>query len=221
MIQLNHRTRFSSGGNRECYRHPDHSDRCLKILKECRTPEQRRNEKSFPANLRPLKSFDENLVELQVLNYLHANYPDAVRKHIPKCFGMVETDCGPALETSLILDSDGLISQTLEQYLWQSGLDTSLQKVIAEFKEDWATSPPNTRDLIPHNIVVQDHGTHRQIVLIDGFGRIPRMPSLDKLIRPKWQFKRRMENFDRRIQTILELIATNSTPPGRLTNLVR
>ena len=221
MIQLSDKSRFSSGGNRDCFRHPDYPDRCLKTLRSCRTPEQRRQEKRFPANLRPLSSFDENLVELKVLNYLHAHYAASVRQHLPDCFGLVDTDLGKALETSLIVDSDGLISQTLEQYLWRFGVDTELESAITVFKSNWSTQPPKTRDLIPHNLVVQNQKDRLQLVVIDGFGRMPRILGIDQLLPRNRQFTRRMADFDKRIQQTLHLKSTKAKPPGRLTNLKR
>jgi hypothetical protein len=221
MIQLSDKTRFSSGGNRDCFRHPDNAGRCLKTLRACRTPQQRRQEKQFPANLRPLSSFDENLVELNVLNYLHANYPVSVRQHLPECFGLIDTDLGKALETSLIVDHDAQISQTLEQYLWEFGLDAALESAISAFKSNWSQQPPKTRDLIPHNLVVQNQGERHHLVLIDGFGRMPRFTGINQIFSGNRQFARRMRDFDHRIQKILHLKSTKAKPPGRLTNLKR
>lgn len=219
MLELSAITPFSSGGNRICYRHPEHADRCLKVLRPDRTPTIRRSKKRFPSNLRPLSFFDENQNELEVLQHLHANYPKAIRKHLPESFGMVETDLGLAHETSLIVDDDGRISQTLEQYIWEFGLNEAAMQSIAAFKTDWSSSAPNTRDLIPHNMVLQDSGGSHHIILIDGLGRKPRFNRPGKA--SKNRYLRRMNDLDARIQRLLHRKANNTGPTERLQNLIR
>jgi hypothetical protein len=219
MLKLSDRTPFSSGGNRLCFRHPEQAERCLKVLRADRTPAQRRQAKGFPANLRPLSFFDENRVELEVLEHLHQQFPDAIRRHLPQTYGMVETDLGDAHETTLMVDHDGRVSQTLEQYIWDHGLNEVATRSIAEFKQDWETQPPKTRDLIPHNMVLQDLGDRQQIMLIDGLGRKPRMNAFGTASNARYQ--RRVNDLDVRIQRILHRKATNTGPTERLNNLIR
>jgi len=221
MIRLNDQRPFASGGNRICYRHPAYANRCLKVLRPDRSPALRRKEKRFPSNLRPLKYFDENQVELKVLNYLHANYPKAVRRHLPQSFGMVETDLGHAHATSLITNSDGLISQTLEQYIWEHGLDDTVSQSIEKFKDDWSTQPPKTRDLIPHNMVINDLGGETRLILIDGLGRKPRLTCFYLACTSRNRYRRRIQDFDQRVQRILQRKISNTGPMERLNNLKR
>ena len=219
MLKLSHNKPFSSGGNRVCYRHPQAPDRCLKILRPDRSPEARRREKRFPANFRPLSYFDENITEMAVLRHLHQNFPEAIRRHLPESFGMVETDLGPAHATSLITDADGRISQTLEQYIWENGLDEVATRSIDSFKQNWSTSPPNTRDLIPHNLVFQRDNEHQQVFLIDGLGRKPSFSRRGKASPTRC--KRRMADLDARIARLLHRKQTNTGPTERLNNLIR
>lgn len=218
---LKNREPFASGGNRLCFRHPEHPDRCLKVLRPERAPEIRRAERRFPANLRPLSTYDENLVEVSVLDYLHANYPVQITRHLPHSFGLVETDLGMAHETTLICDSDGLISQTLEQYVWENGLNSLAEEAIRSFKDDWRTKPPRTRDLIPHNFVVQLEGEEARLVMIDGFGRKPLFSSLFRCRQTAFYVKRRFKNFDYRVQLVTKRKANNDGPMYRIENLKR
>ena len=221
MLQISHTTPFGSGGNRICYRHPLHADRCIKVLRPDRSPVLRRKDKTFPSNLRPLKYFDENLVELEVLTYLNQNYPEAIRRHIPLSFGMVQTDLGPAHMTSLVTDQDGLVSQTLEQYIWNHGLDRTATQSIENFKQDWSTQPPQTRDLIPHNIVIQNLGNEMRLILIDGLGRKPCVPWCWPTFTKRKRYQHRMKDLEQRIQLILQRKATDTGPTERLNNLKR
>ncbi len=221
IITLKGQEPFASGGNRLCFRHPMDSKLCLKVIRPDRTPAIRRSNKQFPANLRPLSAFDENLVEVTVLDYLDSQYPIEITRHLPRSFGLVETDLGIAHETDLICDADGLISQTLEQYIWEKGLNSIVEKAIQVFKEDWAIRPPTTRDLIPHNYVVQLGDDDAHLVLIDGFGRKPivKLPFANRLARLR--LMRRFEDFDHRIQLITQRKSTGNGPMDRINNLKR
>lgn len=212
---------FASGGNRLCFRHPTNPERCLKVIRPDRTPVIRRAEKRFPANLRPLSVFDENRVEVAVLDYLHGNYPAQITKYLPRSFGLTETDLGAAHETELICDASGLISQTLEQYVWVNGLNPVVEQAIQTFKNDWAFEPPRTRDLIPHNFVVRLEDKNAHLMLIDGFGKKPSIefPFADLL--NSLRLKRRFKNFDYRVQLITERKAANNGPMDRINNLKR
>ena len=221
MIKLKDCEPFSSGGNRLCFRHPEHPDRCLKVIRPDRTPEIRRAEKKFPANLRPLSMYDENLIEVTMLDYLHGAYPQQIFQHLPRSFGLVETDLGTAHSTELICDANGWISQTLEQYIWENGLDQTVGQAIQSFKENWAIKPPHTRDLIPHNFVVRLEKQQAHLILIDGFGKKPwiNFPFDDRVA--KLRLKRRLQDFDYRIQLITERKAANNGPMHRINNVRR
>lgn len=221
IIKLGGQEPFASGGNRLCFRHPANPERCLKVIRPNRTPEVRRAEKRFPLNLRPLSTFDENLLEVTVLNYLHSHYPTQITKHLPHSFGLVDTDLGTAHETGLICDVGGLVSQTLEQYIWENGLNSIVEQAIQTFKSNWAVKPPNTRDLIPHNFVVQLKYGNAHLVLIDGFGKKPliEFPFVNFLSRSR--LKRRLKDFDYRVQLITERKAANNGPMDRINNLRR
>ena len=221
IIVLEDQEPFASGGNRLCFRHPLNPKRCLKVIRPDRTPMIRRAEKQFPANLRPLSLFDENLAEVSVLNYLQSSYTTQITKHLPHSFGLIETDLGVAHETELICDADGLISQTLEQYIWKNGQDPIVERAIGNFKEDWAIQPPCTRDLIPHNFVVRLEEESVNLVLIDGFGKKPRMKLPFSEIFAKLQLKRRLKDFDHRVRLITERKVANNGPMSRISNLKR
>ena len=49
---------FAQGGNRLCFVHPEDSLRCIKVRRPDFTLEDRRREKGFPKNLKPLSSFE-------------------------------------------------------------------------------------------------------------------------------------------------------------------
>jgi hypothetical protein len=221
IVVLKDQEPFASGGNRLCFRNPKNPEHCLKVIRPDRTPMIRRAEKRFPANLRPLSTYDENLAEVAVLNYLHSSRPIQITRHLPRSFGLVQTDLGTAHETTLICDADGLVSQTLEQYIWKNGMNPIVEQAIQVFKKDWTTKPPSTRDLIPHNFVVQLEEKNAHLVLIDGFGKKPliRFPFADQT--SKLRLKHRLHDFDYRIQLITKRKAAGNGPMDRINNLKR
>jgi hypothetical protein len=211
---------FASGGNRDCYVHPLNPERCLKVIKKIRSPELRRAEKSFPANLRSLDSFNENLVEMQQLEFIRKCFPTSVSAHLPKAYGIVETDIGNAFETDLIRDEDGLISRTVEQYIWQVGYDADLTQALEQFYLDWSFRCPLTRDLIPHNLVIRFTGK-TNIFIIDGLGRMTHSGKLISTIASKYIFNKRKRSLETRIATIRERIASNCEPDYRIHGINR
>ena len=172
MIALQDKEAFARGGNRLCFVHPEFADRCIKVRRPDRSLEWRRAKKSFPKNLRPLSAFDDNLEELQVMERLQSHYPDALFKHVSRCYGMLDTDMGPGLCSELILDGDGEISRSLKLELWHGGYQPDLQRAVAELMAHWRDYAVPSKDLLIHNIVVQrdQQGAIQRLVVIDGMG---------------------------------------------------
>jgi len=210
---------FSKGGNRLCFVHPDSADTCLKVDQANRTPAMKRQRKGILGRLRSLQHYDENLQEYRALRTLHRHYPESLTRHLPRTFGLVETDQGPAHSMELIRDGDGLISETLERYLWANGMDELLAQALAEFKADWLQSSPPSRDLLPHNLLLQKQGDKSTVVLVDGYGRhggwrlpyvLRRRRVLDKL-----------RKFDERINIVLQRKHAGENPKERIRHLQR
>jgi hypothetical protein len=219
LLQLSPHSPFSKGGNRLCFVHPEKPNRCLKILIPSSLPAARRRKKRFPANLRPLKYFDENLQEMHALSHLFESFPERITQHLPRSFGMVETDLGKAHQVSLIRDDNQLISQTLEQYLWANGIDDMARTALDQFKRDWLQGAPTTRDLLPHNLVLQRTAEMTKLVLIDGYGRKARIPWGANLIKKKNQ--KQIKRLEARIETVLKRRKEGDTPKPRISQLNR
>ncbi len=162
---------FTQGGNRLCFFHPNDDSLCIKIPRPDRTPELRRQQKPFPKNLKPLSHFDENKNELMEIQRIEKNIGDKAFSLIPHCFGMVDTDLGVGLCLEMIKDYDGKVSLSLKQYLWINGMTPSLGLALKSFAEQWQSLGMPSRDLLLHNIVVQqDIAGVKRLVVIDGLG---------------------------------------------------
>ncbi len=162
---------FSQGGNRLCFIHPEDPTRCIKLLREDRSPAIKRGETYFPKNLKPLKYFNDNLQEASVYRKIDQCVGEPAYELIPRCYGFVETNLGPGLCSDMIRDSDNLISITMKQYIWTYGKDARINGALQSFGERWAELGMPSRQLLLHNLVVRCvDSVPVQLYLIDGLG---------------------------------------------------
>jgi hypothetical protein len=169
-LKLNGRE-FAQGGNRRCFVHPDDPAKCIKVAREDRTAEIRKRSARFPYNLRPASYYDENWQERKAFLAIEKSVGLAAFELVPRYYGMVETDLGPGLCSELVRDSDNRISITLKQFVWQFGMTNPLSLKLEEFKSLWRDLGMPSRNLLLHNIVVQQREMEiDRIVVIDGLG---------------------------------------------------
>lgn len=214
-LQLSDLEPFARGGNRLCFVHPLHADRCVKVRRPDRPLEQLRSQKGFPKNLKPLSSFDDNLEEFQVMEKLRNRYGDPIFKLVSQCYGFEETDLGRGITSELIRDSNGPISHTLKQYLWDHGYTTPCQRVVETFCQQWIALAVPSRDLILHNIVVQcdELGNPLRLVIIDGLGTPNLLPDwLQPLAYRRKKARRKVLNLQQRIEELLSQRGADSFP---------
>ena len=201
---------FARGGNRLCFVHPDHRDRCVKVRRPDFSLEDLRRKKGFPKNLKPLSSFDDNLEEFQVMQQLENQFGKALFELVSRCYGFETTDMGKGLSSELIRDDSGRISHTLKQYLWDHGFSDDCKRAITEFSNRWVELAIPSRDLILHNIVVQLDNTDsiKRLVIIDGLGN----PN----IFPTWMLPTHFRRIkaQRKIHNLIERIHALLTQRG-------
>ena len=172
MIALASEKPFAQGGNRLCFVHPKDSARCIKVRRPDFTLEDCRRKKGFPRNLRPLSACDDNLEEYNVVTGLVKSRGEGIHQHIYRCYGFVDTDLGKGLETELVRDADGLISLSLKQYIWEYGYHDGCRSAVERLISFWKTCQIPSRDLLTHNVLVQQSvsGEIDRLVVIDGLG---------------------------------------------------
>lgn len=207
LLKLGDETRaFASGGNRLCFIDPRDNNRCIKVLRADRSPEIKRGQASFFGRLRPLRHFDENLQEQSVYYAILKRIGEQAYQLIPEYYGVVKTDYGLGFCSELIKDDDGRISISLKQYVWQQGFNTELKKALENFKRQWCALGMPSRNLLLHNIVVQQNtqGIVR-LVVIDGLGW-PLLASLFDWFPglPQRKAQRKAARLDSAIEKLLE-----------------
>lgn len=216
--QLASRQPFARGGNRLCFIDPDDASRCIKVRRPDFTLADCRRKKGFPKNLKPLSSFDDSLEEFGVMQSFERHYPDSIFQHISRCYGFVDTDMGRGLSSELIRDSDGRISITLKQYVWERGYSDDCRAAVEQLCEHWLSHCVPSRDILVHNVVVQREIGEadeciRRLVVIDGLGSA-------NLIPLRWQpravqrakTQRKIANFHQRIETLIQTRSRDEFP---------
>jgi len=205
VIDLSNQKPFASGYNRDCYRHPNLPNRCLKIIR----PEniQVRYQKQVTAKKLLGKSrLNDNKQEQAahrqsaILALISKGQENTVWSHLPKFHGKTATSHGPANDSELILDPSGAPGQTLEHYLRQNGFDAPIKAASARFCKWLESTNILTRNLLPHNLVIGQRNNQPELFLVDGLGA----PSVQNLLSavPAWRARyitRRISRFYKRI----------------------
>ena len=162
---------FSRGGNRLVFVDPRNPDRCIKVPRRDRLPEDKRRQKGFPKNLKPASAFDDNLQEVRVYERIVRALGEQAFECIPRIHGLVATNLGQGLCCDLVRDDDGRISLSLKQYLWQHGRSADLDETLRRFSARWCRLGVPSRNLLLHNMVIRCSGSHpRRLLVIDGLG---------------------------------------------------
>ena len=195
---------FAIGGTRRCYIHPNDSNLCVKVLREDRTPEVRKNQTEGFKRLLPPRNFDDQWKEQRAYEALIPKVTDGTWKHVPEYFGTVDTDMGLGIVTRVFRNHDGSFPLTLE-HLVPKGITDSLEQALQEFK-DWLRKELFlSRHLLPHNIiVVETEPSTCTLVIVDGIGNsemIPISSWFDFFARRK--IERKIVYFNHRIDELL------------------
>lgn len=205
-LELRNLKPFGRGGNRLCFVHPQHSDRCIKVRRPDFTLEQLRRSKGFPKSLRPLSSFDDNAEEYRTIQLFERLHGKKIYRHLSRYYGFEETDLGPGLTSELIRDANGKISYSLKQYILEQGLTDSAKNAINELCDFWEANAIPSRALLLHNVVVQqdDQGQATRLVVIDGLGSPNLIPAhwLPKAVQ-KSKTRKKLVDFRQRIKRLL------------------
>ena len=159
LIELKTEAMIGKGLHRECYIHPDDSDRCIKVV-VLRGEEETRREQAY------YKFLQKRQIGWEML---------------PKFYGVEETSMGAGAVFDLVRDADGEVGKTFEIYFSSSeltkqnlqGLITSLQALkVYLFRYNIITM-----SIKPKNIIYQRQDEQNGVaVIIDNIGNSDVIP---------------------------------------------
>lgn len=215
MISLSNLKPFAKGGNRLCFEHPDDKTKVIKVRRPDFTLQDLRKKKGFPKSLKPLSTFDDNKEEFTVLKRYEKTYGDLIFTHVCRCYGFEETDLGKGLVLELVRDGNGLISYNIKQYLYEVGPTNSFLAALEEFCSFWQQTAPASRNLLAHNILVQQDSNQqvKRLVVIDGLGNPGVLPTslLSKRYRQK-KAQKKLEYLRASINSYIDRVEKGEKP---------
>ena len=142
----------AEGTDRQCYRHPEYSDRCIKVLHASRSGGRQQREIGY------FRSLQRRGVEFD---------------HMTRYHGVVETSLGSGSVFDLVCDDDGRVSTSLAARLAADDADFErwavgeIEHLKRYFFDQWIVF----HDLNPNNLLVQRLGYDSfRLVVIDGIG---------------------------------------------------
>lgn len=186
MIAIENLKLFGKGGKRECYVHPEHTDRCIKVWQVGREPSVLRQQATLFKRLRKsVDAFDENFLDARTFSLLENREGKSVWEHVPRFYGVEETTRGPGVVFQVIRDYDNLVSRPILDRVWEEGNDEKFLAAIDEFVLFWERHTIPTRELMLYNVVCQEFAPDKfRLYFVDGFG--------EKNIFPMASFSKKM-----------------------------
>jgi hypothetical protein len=157
-VSLSAQLFVAEGTDRKCFRHPDKSNLCIKVLH----PERRAGR--FWREIRYYSSLRRRGADLQHLSRFH---------------GLVDTNLGKGAVFDLVLDDDARVSKSLDHYLDQNdrGFNDWVVGEIENLKQNLYQEWIVFHDLNPTNILVKRLGFDDfSLVVIDGIGHNHSIP---------------------------------------------
>ncbi len=134
-ILLSNLKPFATGGNRQVFVHPLDSNKCIKVLLPQPGGMQYMQERSLGRWFRGESHYNKIKRDIRGYAYIESLRNPIVYRHIPRFYGVVQTDLGNGLVAQLLRDYDGGVSQTFRSRLSMArGYDNDIQRAVAEYK---------------------------------------------------------------------------------------
>ena len=177
MINLEKSSLVGKGYHRECYRHPEDSNLCIKVVVHGNSDEIKREKKY----------------------YRHLKKRGISWDMLPRYYGEMETNLGTGYIFDLVTDNNGNVSKTLEYYLSSKtqfeAHSEPLSSALCELKKYLLCQRIIPMTIKPKNIACQEIGHKRfRLYLVDNIGNSDFIPICtynkwfaEKKILRKWE----------------------------------
>ena len=153
MISIEKSGLIGTGHHRECYRHPENKNLCIKIIVSGNSKESRREKKYYRRLQKRGVSWDM----------------------IPRYYGEIETNMGSGSVFDLVFDHDGAISKNLKHYLSSNQLTeanySQLSNALDSLKDYLLQQQIITMTMNPNNILCKKLASGSlRLYVIDNIG---------------------------------------------------
>lgn len=158
MIKLSHLKPFAGGCKRNCYFHPDDENKVIKIIPPDKAPEVLHSQKLWIRRLfHSPESLDANRTEREKFEKLQKKLGNLKQKipYLVEFFGEVETDLGKGLVFEAIKNSDGTVSESMEDASDSGGYDKAELLKALEVMNQSHGDATIYNDVGENNVVVQ------------------------------------------------------------------
>ena len=161
-IVLSDKKPLAAGRQRVVYLHPDNNSAVLKLSKPDMVLAVRQH-KPFRFLLRPAGHYDFVLREYKSYLAAAAHNCPLILRHLPRYYGIVQTDIGTAIMAQLIRGADGKPALGLDGELEREGrMTAALRSALDEFLECARRPWWSSCDFQPNNLLVSDNGNGRK-----------------------------------------------------------
>ncbi len=146
IINLNQAELIGRGRDRDCYRHPEVVNQCIKVSR------------------RPQKQTKRERVYFSLLMLWERD-----TSHLAHYLGSVKTSKGEGATFELMLDDNGQISETLTEVIRNQRIPKQQLRVMLDhLREYLLENQICVRDISPNNIMCQKRDGLYRLVIVDG-----------------------------------------------------
>ena len=172
ILHLAGRTPIGQGAVKTVYRHPQDSRLIVKVLRDD-IYRRRLQMRPIHAVLFPFRHRIYIRREYRAYLYILATAREVFLRHIPKCFGVVQTDKGDGIVSEIVCAADGSPAMDLNEYIRTAGVSPMLAAAIKEVYECVSDSRWTSYDIGFQNFLVAEIGDGKLRLMYCEYDHVP------------------------------------------------
>jgi hypothetical protein len=203
VLEVDESKLIAAGTRRRIYRHPEASDKVIKVFWEDQIPAKRRALRR-DRWLKSIRRFDDNENDYRQYRRVMNRFGVAF-SNIYAIFGYVDTTLGRGLVAEHVRNADGSTSENLGDYVRKHGC-SEMNPLVEDLFENLAKYHVVAKDPHVENIVVRElKNGRRELVVVDGLGDNNAIPfaTVSKALNRK-KLMRKKKSVLRHIRRIAE-----------------
>lgn len=152
MLVLNDKLYIAKGAERKAFLHPEDSSKLIKVEYH--------------------NHIGRNQNDLDIYYYAYLKSKNVSYKHIPNCYGKVDTNMGRGVIFDIVIDYNNMLSKTFENIIIQKIISKDEQiKLLKELQIYLKSNFILFGDVVLSNILCQEYSPNRyRLIIVDGLG---------------------------------------------------